>query len=72
MSSLLRSGPGKLPRVAALVMVLTVPFLSACDSLDTLEIWDTKKKLPGDRKSVFPEGVPGVASGVPPEPRQPA
>src|SRR5262249_52842488 len=26
-----------------------------------------KKKLPGDRKPVFPEGVPGVAQGVPPE-----
>lgn len=26
-----------------------------------------KKKLPGDRKAVFPEGVPGVERGVPPE-----
>jgi hypothetical protein len=26
-----------------------------------------KKKLPGDRKPVFPEGIPGVAQGVPPE-----
>src|SRR5215831_21241039 len=26
-----------------------------------------KKKLSGDRKPVFPEGVPGVAQGVPPE-----
>jgi hypothetical protein len=26
-----------------------------------------KKKLPGDRKPVFPEGVPGVAQGVPPD-----
>jgi hypothetical protein len=26
-----------------------------------------KKKLQGERKDVFPEGVPGVAKGVPPE-----
>jgi hypothetical protein len=45
----------------------TGPVLSACDSLDTFEIFDSKKKLTGDRKPVFPEGVPGVASGVPPE-----
>ena len=28
---------------------------------------DTKKALPGERKAVFPEGVPGVPQGVPPE-----
>src|SRR6266702_1772470 len=28
---------------------------------------NTKKPLPGERKSVFPEGVPGVPQGVPPE-----
>jgi hypothetical protein len=27
----------------------------------------TKKPLPGERKPVFPEGIPGVAQGVPPE-----
>src|SRR5205085_7281670 len=26
-----------------------------------------KKKLPGERKPVFPEGVPGVTRGIPPE-----
>jgi len=26
-----------------------------------------KKPLPGDRRAVFPEGVPGVQQGVPPE-----
>jgi hypothetical protein len=26
-----------------------------------------KKPLPGDRKSVFPEGIPGVAQGLPPD-----
>jgi len=53
--------------VLAAVVALAGPVLSACDSLDTMEIFDSKKKLAGDRKPVFPEGVPGVASGVPPE-----
>ena len=26
-----------------------------------------KKPIPGDRKNLFPEGVPGVTQGVPPE-----
>jgi hypothetical protein len=51
----------------AVVVVAAGPVLSACDSLDSLEIFDTKKKLTGDRKEVFPDGVPGVATGVPPE-----
>ena len=58
-------------RLARLVLAAVVaaagPLLSACDSLDTIEIFDSKKKLAGERKPVFPEGVPGVALGVPPE-----
>lgn len=42
-------------------------FTTACDTLDNLEFWDAKKKLAGDRKPVFPEGVPGVSQGIPPE-----
>jgi hypothetical protein len=53
--------------ILAAVVAATGPVLSACDSLDTIEIFDSKKKLAGERKSVFPEGVPGVSSGVPPE-----
>lgn len=53
--------------VLAAIVAAAGPVLSACDSLDTFEIFDTKKKLPGERKPVFPEGIPGVASGVPPE-----
>ncbi len=60
-----RLGWGRL--VLAAIVAATGPVLSACDSLDTFEIFDSKKKLAGERKSVFPEGVPGVASGVPPE-----
>ena len=53
--------------VLALVVIAAGPVLSACDSLDSFELFDSKKKLAGERKPVFPEGVPGVASGVPPE-----
>ena len=31
------------------------------------DIFGNKKPLPGDRKALFPEGVPGVARGVPQE-----
>jgi hypothetical protein len=42
---------------------------AGCDTLDSLDMdfFNTKKKLPGERKPVFPEGVPGVVQGVPPE-----
>ena len=58
--------------VLAAVVASTGPVLSACsssslDSLDPTEWFDSKKKLTGERKPVFPEGVPGVTSGVPPE-----
>ncbi len=53
--------------VLAAVVMAAGPILSACDSLDSLEMFDSKKKLAGERKPVFPEGVPGVSSGVPPE-----
>ena len=53
--------------VLAAVVAAAGPVLSACESLDTFEIFDSKKKLAGERKPVFPEGVPGVATGVPPE-----
>lgn len=36
------------------------------DKLD-FSLFDTKQKLPGERKDVFPGGVPGVTPGVPPE-----
>jgi outer membrane biosynthesis protein TonB len=49
--------------------------LSACSSMDNFdptdifnsEIFSTKKKLPGERRAVFPEGTPGVPQGVPAE-----
>ncbi|HMA75431.1 MAG TPA: hypothetical protein VKP67_28685 [Xanthobacteraceae bacterium] len=53
--------------VLAAVVAAAGPVLAACDSLDTFDIFDSKKKLAGERRPVFPEGVPGVANGVPPE-----
>src|ERR1700704_5077109 len=46
--------------------------LAGCDTFDPTaifdaEIFNTKKKLPGDRKPVFPDGTPGVPQGVPQE-----
>jgi hypothetical protein len=41
--------------------------LSGFDPSDLLDFLDTKKKLPGDRKPVFPDGVPGLEQGVPKE-----
>src|SRR5258705_10171442 len=39
--------------------------LSSFDPADLLDFLDTKKKLPGERKPVFPDGVPGLEQGVP-------
>src|SRR6476660_934482 len=39
--------------------------MSSSDPFDMLDFLDTEKKLPGERKPVFPEGVPGLEQGVP-------
>jgi hypothetical protein len=42
--------------------------LASCDSLSDLEnMFNNKKPLPGERKPVFSDGVPGVPQGIPPE-----
>lgn len=57
--------------VSAAVLVVLASALGGCGSMsgwdpsDLLDFLDTKKKLPGDRKPVFPEGVPGLEQGVP-------
>ena len=58
--------------IAAAVLVSLSGALAGCsdswsnwDPSDMLDFLDTKKKIPGDRKPVFPEGVPGLESGVP-------
>ena len=64
----MRPPPRRLARlVLAAVVVAAGPVLSACESLDALDIFDTKKKLAGERKPVFPDGIPGVSSGIPAE-----
>ena len=41
--------------------------LGACDDQKWNELFDGKVKLKGERKPVFPEGVPGITPGVPKE-----
>jgi hypothetical protein len=59
-------------RIAALAgLIALTAALPACSTFDPdkLDIfgWNDKKPIPGDRKNLFPEGVPGVTQGVPPE-----
>src|SRR5436305_11312908 len=58
--------------IAAAVAIALSSALAGCtggfsnfDPSDLLDWLDTKKKLPGERKPVFPEGVPGLDQGVP-------
>jgi hypothetical protein len=65
--SLLRAGS-----VLALVLVLS-PFLGACTpggqfdptEMFNSDVFDSKKKLSGQREPLFPGGVPGTTTGVP-------
>ena len=51
--------------IGALAFACTV---ASCSDLPDFEGWfNQKKPLPGERKLVFPEGVPGVPQGVPAE-----
>jgi hypothetical protein len=59
--------------IAATVLIALSGALAGCggggisswDPSDMLDWLDTKKKLEGNRKPVFPEGVPGLEQGVP-------
>jgi hypothetical protein len=61
-------------RTVVIATTLALP-LAGCESINAFDPSDwvpndpfgTKKKLTGERKPVFPEGVPGLARGVPPE-----
>ena len=61
----------RLLTAAALVCGLALAGCESFDPLDKLQDLDimgtSKKPLVGDRRAVFPEGVPGVPQGVPPE-----
>ncbi|HEY0848899.1 MAG TPA: hypothetical protein VGD96_03240 [Bradyrhizobium sp.] len=58
--------------IALSVLIVLAGALGGCsgglanfDPSDLLDWMDTKKKLPGERKPVFPDGVPGLEQGVP-------
>ncbi len=64
-----------LMRIILVTSALILP-LGGCasigDAIDPTDwfsgdFFNGKKKLPGDRKAVFPEGVPGVTQGIPSE-----
>jgi len=60
------------PRLILLALfVAAAPLLAGCENFDpdSLDIFhlNEKKKLPGERRELFPGGVPGVSQGVPPE-----
>ncbi len=65
--------PGSKRLISLAVLVALSGALAGCggggisnfDPADLLDWMDTKKKLPGERKQVFPEGVPGLEQGVP-------
>ena len=63
----------RLARIGFTVLTLSLGLaLAGCEGFDPTSIMDTdffntKKRLPGERKSVFPEGTPGVPQGVPKE-----
>ena len=58
----------RMHRIVLLVgLVALAPVLAGCEDfdMDKLDVFglNEKKKLPGDRKPVFPQGVPGVTQG---------
>ena len=62
----------RIHRVVMLALLIGIgPVIAGCtdfdpDKLDVLGL-NQKKKLPGERKPLFPDGVPGVTQGIPPE-----
>lgn len=59
------------PVLIVVGLLAVAPMLAACtdfdmDKLDFFHL-NEKKKLPGERKPLFPEGVPGVTQGIPEE-----
>src|SRR5262245_8898624 len=51
----------------ALLLIAASAALGGCENQELLKWFDNKPKLQGTRVPVFPEGVPGVQQGVPPE-----
>src|SRR5512135_2180933 len=62
--------PSSLRLASALVLALVLAACTKGGQFDPTEIvnndmFDSKKKIPGDREPVFPDGVPGTTTGVP-------
>jgi hypothetical protein len=62
----------RIQRVVLLALLIGIaPVVAGCANfdLDSLDVFglSSKKKLPGERKALFPEGVPGVSQGIPQE-----
>jgi hypothetical protein len=59
------------PFAAALAFALALAGCDSFDPLDKFQDWDilgqNKTPLKGERREVFPQGVPGVPQGVPPD-----
>jgi hypothetical protein len=58
--------------VLVALLIGVAPVIAGCSSgfdLDNLDVLglNQKKKLPGERHALFPEGVPGVQQGIPAE-----
>ena len=62
----------RMHRIVLLVGLIAIgPVMTGCADfdMDKLDVFglNEKAKLPGDRKPVFPQGVPGVSQGIPQE-----
>ena len=62
----------RFPRIVLMAaLVALAPVLAGCEDfdLDKLDVFglNKKKPLPGERRDLFPSGVPGVTQGIPPE-----
>lgn len=55
-------------KIALLLAPLSLG-IAACETLENLNPFDDTKKTPlsGDRRSLFPQGVPGVEQNAPPQ-----
>jgi hypothetical protein len=63
----MRAKRSSLFRVALLLAPLSLG-LAACETLEDLNPFDTKKTpIAGDRRALFPNGVPGVQYNAPPQ-----
>jgi hypothetical protein len=59
------------PLLIVASLLATAPLFGACADfdMDKLDVFNLNKeeKLKGERKPLFPEGVPGVSQGIPPD-----